>query len=61
MEKTFDVAEYVDRTALILDLEINSEYRKSVIANFERIHAIAQLVNEFALPETVEASPMFEP
>lgn len=61
MEKTFDCAEYVDRTASILDLEINPEYRDNVIANFERIHAIAQLVNEFPLPETVEALPTFEP
>ncbi|MBE9189647.1 DUF4089 domain-containing protein [Gloeocapsopsis crepidinum LEGE 06123] len=60
MEKTFDVAQYVDCTALILDLEINPEYRESVIANFEKIQAIAQLVNEFLLPE-IEASPTFEP
>ncbi|MUL37761.1 DUF4089 domain-containing protein [Gloeocapsopsis dulcis] len=60
MEKKIDVAEYVDFTALILDLEINSEYREGVIANFERIQAIAQLVNEFPLLE-IEASPTFEP
>lgn len=60
MEK-FDPAEYVDRTAAILDLDINPEYRESVIANFEKIRAIAQLVNEFPIPETVEASPTFEP
>ncbi|MES1023678.1 DUF4089 domain-containing protein [Gloeocapsa sp. BRSZ] len=60
MEK-FDVAEYVDRTAAILDLEIHPEYRDNVIANFERIRQIAQLVNEFVLPETVEAAPIFEP
>lgn len=56
----FDVAEYVKYTALMLDLEINSEY-KDVIANFERICAIAQLVNEFPLPENIEAAPVFEP
>jgi len=61
MEKKIDkVAEFVDCTALILNLEINSEYRESVIANFEKIQAIAQLVNEFPLPE-IEASPTFEP
>ncbi len=60
MEK-FDAAEYVDRIAAILDLEIHPEYRENVIANFERIYAIAQLVNEFPLPETVEALPTFEP
>ncbi|AFZ31760.1 hypothetical protein Glo7428_3274 [Gloeocapsa sp. PCC 7428] len=60
MEK-FDVAEYVDRTAAVLNLEIHPEYRENVVANFERIHAIAQLVNEFPLLETVEALPTFEP
>lgn len=59
--ETFDCAEYVDRTAMILDLEINPEYRDNVIANFERIRQIAQLVNEFPIPETVEAAPIFEP
>jgi Asp-tRNA(Asn)/Glu-tRNA(Gln) amidotransferase C subunit len=58
--KKFDVAEYVDRTAAILDLDINPEYRENVIANFEKIHAIAQLVNEFPIPD-VEALPTFEP
>jgi hypothetical protein len=61
MEKTFDVAEYVDCTAIILNLEIHPEYRESVIINFEKIQAIAQLINEFPLPETVEALPTFEP
>lgn len=59
--ETFDVAQYVDRTALILDLEINPEYRESVIANFEKIQAIAQLVNQFPLPDIVEFAAVFEP
>ena len=36
--------EYVNRMALVLDLQLNSEYRTGVIENFARIKAIAQLV-----------------
>ena len=59
--KGFDVGEYVDLMALLLDLKLRDEYRDGVVANFERIMAIAQVVNEFALPETIEAAPIFEP
>jgi hypothetical protein len=47
--------------ALLLDLQLRDEYRDGVVANFERIKAIAQVVNEFPLPEDVEAAPTFEP
>jgi hypothetical protein len=57
----FDVGEYVDQMALLLDLEIKDEYRDGVVANFERIKAIAQLVNSFPLPEEIETAPIFEP
>lgn len=57
----FDVGEYVDLMALLLDLQLRDEYRDGVVANFERIQAIAQIVNEFPLPENIEAAPVFEP
>ncbi|WP_298908324.1 DUF4089 domain-containing protein [uncultured Nostoc sp.] len=57
----FDVGEYVDQMALLLDLELRDEYRDGVVANFERIRAIANLVNEFPLAEEIEAAPIFEP
>lgn len=57
----FDVGEYVDQMALLMDLQLRDEYRDGVVANFERIKAIAQVVNEFALPEEIEAAPVFEP
>jgi len=57
----FDVGVYVDQMALLLDLQLRDEYRDGVVANFERIKAIAQLVNSFPLPEEVEAAPVFEP
>lgn len=57
----FDVGEYVDLMGLLLDLEIRDEYRDSVMANFERISAIANLVNSFPLGEDIEVAPVFEP
>jgi hypothetical protein len=61
MEKEFDVDEYVDLMALLVDLRLRDEYRDGVVANFERIKAIAQIVNSFELPDDVEAAPIFEP
>ncbi|MCC5663674.1 DUF4089 domain-containing protein [Nostoc sp. CHAB 5784] len=57
----FNVGEYVDQMALLLDLEIRDEYRDGVVANFERISAIANLVNSFSLAEDIEVAPVFEP
>ena len=57
----FNVGEYVDQMALLLDLELRDEYRDGVVANFERIRAIANLVNSFPLAEDIEVAPVFEP
>ncbi|MCW5313187.1 DUF4089 domain-containing protein [Nostoc sp. KVJ3] len=57
----FDVGEYVDQMALLLDLQLRDEYRNRVVTNFKRIRAIANFVNEFPLAEEVEAAPIFEP
>lgn len=51
----------VDQMALLLDLELRDEYRDGVVANFERISAIANLVNSFPLPENIEVAPVFQP
>ena len=59
--KKIDPSQYVDQTALLLDLKLRDEYRISVIENFEKIQVIAKLVNEFPLPENIEAAPKFEP
>ena len=61
MEREFDVGEYVDLMALLVDLQLRDEYRDGVVANFERIKAIANLVNSFPLPEDIEVAPVFEP
>jgi Protein of unknown function (DUF4089) len=59
--KVVNVGEYVDQMAVLVDLQLRDEYRDGVVANFERIKAIALLVNSFDLPEGVEAAPIFEP
>ncbi|MEA5627889.1 DUF4089 domain-containing protein [Nostoc sp. UHCC 0251] len=59
--ESFNVGEYVDQMALLLDLQLRDEYRDGVVANFERISAIANLVNSFPLPEDIEVAPVFEP
>jgi hypothetical protein len=56
-----DLGEYVEQVALLLDLPIKGEYRDGVVANFERIKAIAQLVNSFPIPEEIQPAPTFEP
>lgn len=57
----FNTSEYVKQTALLLNLPINNEYQEGVIANFERIKSIAEIVNHFPLAEEIEISPTFEP
>ncbi len=57
----FNVGEYVDQMGLLLDLQIRDEYRDGVVANFEKIKAIAQLINSFPIPEEVEVAPVFAP
>ena len=59
-EPSFDAAAYVDQQALALSLPI-ADYRSGVIANFERIHTIAQQVLDFPLPVGLVAAPVFEP
>lgn len=55
------IQEYVHQMSLLLDLPINDEYKNSVIANFEKIKDIAEIVNNFPLPESMEIAPIFEP
>ena len=56
----FNVQEYVNQMSLLLDLPINEEYKDGVIANFEKIKDIAEIVNNFPLPESIEIAPIFE-
>ncbi|MFM2064728.1 MAG: hypothetical protein RLZZ507_4399 [Cyanobacteriota bacterium] len=56
----FDVSEYVEQMSLLLNLPIKDEYKNGVVANFEKIKSIAEVVNNFHLPEEVEIAPTFE-
>ncbi|MBE9177443.1 DUF4089 domain-containing protein [Oculatella sp. LEGE 06141] len=61
VESSFDAAAYVDQLASALHLPIEPDYRPGVIDNMARIAAIAQLVNQFPLPDDMEAAPIFQP
>jgi hypothetical protein len=56
-----DISAFVDQMAAIVDLPLQPEHRPGVVANFERIHTIAQLVMEFPLDEDIEVAPEFQP
>ncbi|WP_414564388.1 MULTISPECIES: DUF4089 domain-containing protein [unclassified Anabaena] len=61
VSKNFDVVTYVEQMALLLDLQLTDAEHDGVVENFAKIQAIAQLVNEFPLPEDIEAAPVFKP
>ena len=61
MNDRAELAEWVDHIAALIELPLRPEDRPGVVENFTRIVAIAQLVMDFPLPETVEAAPVFEP
>jgi hypothetical protein len=60
-ENQLNSSHYVIQTAFLIGLDLKNEYRNGVIANFQRIEAIAKLVNEFPIPEEVEIATKFEP
>jgi Asp-tRNA(Asn)/Glu-tRNA(Gln) amidotransferase C subunit len=60
-QKQQDFTKCVKHTAKLMNLKLTPEYLPGVVDNFERIAAIASLVNQFNLPEDIEAAPTFEP
>lgn len=56
-----EMLSYIHAAAALINLPIAPEHLPGVVANLERTKAIAQLVTEFPLPDTVEAAPTFEP
>jgi hypothetical protein len=60
-ETPLDLELWVDQMALLVSLPLQPEHRAGVVANFDRIQAIAQLVMELPLPDEVETAPVFEP
>lgn len=60
-EPKLDISAFVDQMAAIVNLPLQPEHHPGVVANFERIHTIAQMVMEFPLDEEVEVAPEFKP
>jgi Asp-tRNA(Asn)/Glu-tRNA(Gln) amidotransferase C subunit len=60
-EQPVDPATFVDQMAAIVGLPLQPEHRQGVIDNFERIMAVAQMVNEFPVSEEIEIASIFEP
>ncbi|TAF07374.1 MAG: DUF4089 domain-containing protein [Nostocales cyanobacterium] len=61
INQEFNVIEYIQQMSLLLDLKLNDEYQDGVIANFTKIKSMAELVNQFPLPEKIEIAPTFDP
>jgi len=59
--QNFNTQEYIQQMSLLLNLPINEKYKDGVITNFEKIKDIAEIVNNFPLPESIEIAPIFEP
>ncbi|MBW4539249.1 MAG: DUF4089 domain-containing protein [Myxacorys chilensis ATA2-1-KO14] len=59
--KQFNGSAFVEARSGAVDVPIPIAYRDSVVANLERIQAIAQLVLEFPLPSDIEPASTFEP
>ena len=60
-DSAFDAEQYMKWAAAAIDLSIAPEHRPGVVANLERLVAVARLVGEFPLPEDGEAAPVFRP
>ena len=56
-----DLETYVQQTARLLGLSIPPEQMASVVENFAQVQRIAESVLEFPLPDSLEATPRFEP
>jgi hypothetical protein len=54
-----DIEPMVDASAAVLALPIAEAHKPGVLANFERIADMAQLVMEFPIGEDVELAPVF--
>lgn len=55
------IAQYIEAATELIDLPIDSQYQEGVIANFERIAAIAQLITDFPLPNPTDLPQLIPP
>lgn len=56
-----ETSEWVECMAQVVGISLDSKSRSGVVANFEAIARLAELVMEFPLPDDVEAAPTFDP
>lgn len=61
LSQEFNAMEYIQQTSKLLNMQIQDEYQNGVINNLQIIQQIAEMVNQFSLPEEIEISPVFEP
>lgn len=59
--RTMITEEYVDSAAALIDLPLHPEIRSAVVADLERIAAIADFLMAFPLEQSVESAPVFRP
>ena len=60
-DKPVNAENLMDAAAAAIGLEIAAAHRPGVIANLDRIAALARLVMAFPLPEEIEPAPVFRP
>jgi hypothetical protein len=61
MSTNKEIEDYMDAASVLLGLPIRPEHRDEVLAAFRVLVDHGTLLQEFALPETVEAAPRFIP
>lgn len=61
MTAPFDAEAHADHMAKVLDLEIDAEWRPTVVTTLAATAKIAALVLEFPLDDHIEPAPVFEP
>jgi hypothetical protein len=61
MKDGFDAAAYCDHMAAVLRLEIQPEWRQTVVDNLKATQTMAEAVLTFPLSDDVEPAPVFEP
>lgn len=61
IDKPSEAERLMEAAAAAIGLEIAPSHRPSVIANLDRIGAMALLVMAFPLPDAVEPAPVFRP
>ena len=60
-EQPINITTYIQQTAQLLNLPLAPEHQPGVVENFSKIAAIAALVTEFPLPDTIAPAPVFQP